>query len=162
MTACFALHHMERLRGLALPAQRFPRDAAGKGIPGRRRAARKPHREEGRLRSGSPTEWSAVPSRGPFGGRARHCARVGCGPARDSRVPASAASMLIGTVFGTVLAMPCAVVAEQSPGMAVAMADRTDAALGPAAAAGPGAGCGIMACLPRADNDRLLRKGRAE
>ena len=156
------LHHMERLRGLTLPAQRFPRDAAGEGIPGRRRAARKPYRKEGRLWSGGPTEWSAVPSRGPFGGRARHCARVGCGPARDSRVPASAASMLIGTASGTVPAMPCALVAEQFPGMAMAMADLTDAALGSAAAGGPGAGCGIMACLARPGTDWLLREGRAE
>ncbi|MDE0627974.1 MAG: hypothetical protein OXH99_16385 [Bryobacterales bacterium] len=80
--------------------------------------------------------------------------------------------------LGTVLAMPCAVVAGQFPGMigptiriilgcemagmAVAMEDFTNAALGPATAAGPGTGCGIMACLPRADTDWLLRNGRAD
>ncbi|MDE0627976.1 MAG: hypothetical protein OXH99_16395 [Bryobacterales bacterium] len=46
--------------------------------------------------------------------------------------------MLIRMALGTVLAMPCALVAEQFPGMAAAVADSTDAALGPAATAGPG------------------------
>lgn len=70
--------------------------------------------------------------------------------------------MLIGMGFGTVLAMLCALAMEHFAGMAVAMADSTDAAFGPAAAAGPGTGCGIVACLSRAGTDWLLRKGRAE
>lgn len=112
---------MECLRGLALAPQRFPIDATRKGILQRRRAAFRPQCEEGCPCSGNLTECDAF--LGSVGGRAR-----------DSRFCASAASMLIGMAFGTVLALPCALVAEQFPGMAVAMSDSTDAALGPAAA----------------------------
>lgn len=117
---------------------------------------------------------SAVLPRKPVCGRAR----VGCGCARDSRFPAYPASMSIGMALGTVLAMPCTLVAGRFPGMigpmirimlscamadmGVAIADSTNAALGPAAAAGSANECGITACLPRADTDWLLRNGRAE
>lgn len=82
----------------------------------------------------------AVLSRGSVCGHTRRCAR-------DSRFPASPASMLTGMALGTVLAMPCRSVAGQFPGMiepmteimlgrmmadmAVAIADSTDAAFGP-------------------------------
>ena len=120
----------------------------------------------------------AVLAPGSVGDGARRCVCGGCGRARDPDCPHSLGGMLLGMALGTMLALPCTLVASQFlgmiepmipimldcmiAGMAAALADSRDAALGSAAAAGLGAVCGILACLSCSVADWLLRHRRGE